>query len=158
MWSFHGFWGSFRADNIYMPLSRSVWPNRVSSLTHQHVDSWAYMERGGSRKWMGRQWIWPCPCMYDFLLLPFPEWNSLVENCWDRFKQTQSFCNICNIIAVVPTFGRNWVKGWSRCKWCFSNGALSHLPIKLWLRTKARGEPKGKLWTELFLKLIHILF
>lgn len=25
-----------------------------------------------------------------------------------------------------------------------SNGTLSHLPTKLWLRTKALGEPKGK--------------
>lgn len=45
------------------------------------------------------------------------EVNSLVENCWDKFKQTQSFCNMCinNIITVVPTLARNWVKRWSKC-------------------------------------------
>lgn len=29
-----------------------------------------------------------------------------------------------------------------------SNGALSHLPTKLWWRTKDLGEPKGKLFIK----------
>ena len=38
------------------------------------------------------------------------------------WKQTQKILQEMQLPAVVPAVGRNWVKGWSRWKWCFSVG------------------------------------
>jgi hypothetical protein len=56
------------------------------------------------------------------------ELNNLIKVAETDLKQAQSFCSVCNMTAVVPTFGRNWVKGWSR-----KSDALQklHLPTKL---------------------------